>query len=187
VEEGNTQFSSLIGKIVNEENAQKDNEASPPKEATDTEKATETHEGIPQTAKENSLDGNQRVEQNTEKKAQNIDEETQEVDKLLTSNTSREEPSQDEPMEFSTGFDLNIEDLNSDFNNEVFQDSQKITQHAQEKVEPEVQKVEVFVAEPGVQNVQVTETIQANEAVEVVENAPTAEEAQTVDQNAQGA
>jgi len=35
--------------------------------------------------------------------------------------------------------------------------------------------------------VQVTETIQTNEAVEVVENAPTAQEAQTVDQNAQGA
>jgi len=35
--------------------------------------------------------------------------------------------------------------------------------------------------------VQVVETIQANEIVEVVENAPTAEEAQTVDQNAQGA
>jgi len=35
--------------------------------------------------------------------------------------------------------------------------------------------------------VQVTKTIQTNEAVEVVENAPTAQEAQTVDQNAQGA
>ena len=34
---------------------------------------------------------------------------------------------------------------------------------------------------------QVTETIQTNEAVDVVENAPTAEEVQTVDQNAQGA
>jgi len=187
VEEGNTQFSSLIGKTVNEENAQKDNETSPPKEAMDIEKAVETHEGIPQTAKENSIDEDQRVEENTEKEAQNVDEETQEVAELLASNMSREEPAQDEPVEFSTGFDLNIEDFNSDFNNEVFQDSQEITQHAQETVEPEVQKVEVSPAEPGVQNVQVTETIQTNEVVEVVENAPNAQEAQTVNQNAQGA
>jgi len=158
---------------VNEENAQKDSEASPPKEAMDIEKAVETHEGIPQTAKENSLDGDQRVEENTEKEAQNIDEETQEVAELLASNMNREELPQDEPMEFLTGFDLNIEDFNSDFNNEVFQDSQEITQHAQETTEPEVQKVEVSAAEPGVQNVQVTKTGQTDEAVEVVEIAPT--------------
>jgi len=138
VEEGNTQFNTLIGKSMNEENAQKDNEASPPKEAMDIEKAAETHEGIPQTAKENSLDADQRVEENTEKKAHNVDEETQKLAELLASNMSREEPTQDEPMEFSTGFDLKIEDFNSDFNNEVFQDSQEITQHAQETVEQEV-------------------------------------------------
>jgi len=187
VEEGNTQLNTLIGESINKENAQKDNEASSPKEAMDIEKAAETHEGIPQTAKENSLNGDQRVEENIEKKAQNVDEETQEVAELLASNMSMEEPAQDEPMEFSTGFDLNIEDFNSDFNNEVFQDSWESTQHAQETVEPEVQKVEVSAAEPEVQNVQVVETIQANETVKVVENDPTAEEAQTVDQNAHGA
>ena len=68
----------------------------------------------------------------------------------------------------------------------MFQNSQEITQHAQETVEPEVQKVEVSPAGPGVQNVQVTETIQTNEVVEVVENAPNAQEAQTVNQNARG-
>ena len=129
---------------MNKENAQKHNEASSPKEAMDIEKAAETHEGIPHTTKENSLDGDQRVEENTKKKAQNVDEETQEVAELLASNMSREEPTQDEPMEFLIGFDLNIEDFNSDFNNEVFQDCQEITP-------------------------------------------PTAEEAQIVDQNAQGA
>jgi len=92
VEEGNTQFRSLIGKSGNDENAQKDSEASPPKEAMDIEKAAETHEGIPQTAEENSLHGDQRVEENTEKEAQNIDEETQEVAELLASNMNREEP-----------------------------------------------------------------------------------------------
>jgi len=76
MEEGNTQFSSLIGKTVNEENAQKDNESSPPKEAMDIEKSVKTLEGIPQTSKENSLDGDQRVEENIEKEAQNVDEET---------------------------------------------------------------------------------------------------------------
>jgi len=138
VEDGNTQFNSLIGTSVAKENAQQENEAYLPKEAMDTEKAVETHEGVPQTAKENSFDGNHRVEQNNEKKAQNVDEETQEVAELLASNMSREEPAQDEPTEFSTGFDLNIEDFTSDFNNEVFQDIQEITQNVQEIVEPEV-------------------------------------------------
>ena len=78
-------------------------------------------------AKENSLDGDHRVEENTKKEAQNIDEETQEVAELLASNMSRKDPAQDEATEFSIGFDLNIEDFNSDFNNEVFQDSQEIS------------------------------------------------------------
>jgi len=46
------------------------------------------------------------------------------VAELLASNMSREEAVQNENMEFSTGFDLNIEDINTDFNNEVFQDGQ---------------------------------------------------------------
>ena len=45
------------------ENAQQENEASFPKEAMDIEKAVETHEGIPQTAEENSLERDQRVEE----------------------------------------------------------------------------------------------------------------------------
>jgi len=57
VEEGNTQFNTLMGESMNKENAQKHNEASSPKEAMDIEKAAETHEGIPHTTKENSLDG----------------------------------------------------------------------------------------------------------------------------------
>jgi len=162
-------------------------QASLPKEAMDIEKTAETHEGIPQTAEENSLERDQRVEENTEKDSKNVDEETQEVAEFLASNMSREEPAQDELMEFSTGFDLNIEDFNFHFYNEMFQDSQEITEHAQETVEPEVQKVEVYVVEPEVQNVQVDETIQVNENVQVLENAPTAQKAQTVDQNAQGA
>lgn len=32
---------------------------------------------------------------------------------------------EDEQMEFATSFSLNIEDLNSDFNTDVFQDAQK--------------------------------------------------------------
>ena len=50
-----------------------------------------------------------------------------------------------EQMEFTTGFDLNIEDVNTDFNNEVFQDGQDTTQHVQE---PAVgQNVEVSEAQ----------------------------------------
>jgi len=119
-------------------NAQKVSEASLSKEAVIDKEAAEVHEGIPQIVEENSLEDVQRVEENTEKNAQNFDEETQKVAELLASNMNRGEPAQDELMEFSTGFDLNIEDLNSDFNNEVFQESQEITQHVQEMVELEV-------------------------------------------------
>jgi len=35
---------------------------------------------------------------------------------------------EDKQMKFSTGFDLNIEDLNLDFNTDVFQDAQKTVQ-----------------------------------------------------------
>ena len=83
VEEGNTQFNSLIGRSLFEENAQKDKEASSPKEDMNIEKVVETHEGISQMTKENSLAGDQRVEENTEKKAQNVDEETQEAAEFI--------------------------------------------------------------------------------------------------------
>jgi len=151
------------------------------------EKAAETHEGISQMANENSLVGDQRVEENTEKKYQNVDEETQEVAEILASNMNREEPAQDEHMEFSTRFDLKIEDFNSDFNNEVFQDGQELSQQVQKTIEPEVQKVEAAADEPGVQNVQVAEPIQDEESTPIEEIAPTAKEAQIVDLNAQGA
>jgi len=46
------------------------------------------------------------------------------VAELLASNMSIEEDVQDEHVEFSTGIDLNIEDINTDFYSEVFQDGQ---------------------------------------------------------------
>lgn len=76
-----------------------------------------------------------------------VDGETQEVAELLASNMNIEEEAQD--VEFSTGFDLNIEDINIDFNSELFQDGQETTQQA-----PEGQNVEI----PAVQNVQKVET-----------------------------
>jgi len=42
----------------------------------DIEKATEVREGIPQAVDENSVDQDQRVEENTEKDTQNVDEDT---------------------------------------------------------------------------------------------------------------
>jgi len=42
-------------------------------------------------------------------------------------------------MEFSTGFDLNIEDLNSCFNTDVFQDAHETVQIVQETSETEDQ------------------------------------------------
>jgi len=159
----------------------------------DIEKATEVREGIPQAVDENSVDQDQRVEENTEKNTQNADEDTQEVAELLASNMSIEEDVQDEHMEFSTGIDLNIEDINTDFYSEVFQDGQGTSQYVQETTEAQnvevsaTQKVEVSTAEPGVQNVQLTEPVQIDEAVEVVEIAPTTEEVQIADQNAQDA
>jgi len=182
VEEGNTQFSSLIGKSVIGENAQKDKEASPPKEDMNIEKAIEVFEGIPQAGDKNSVHQDQRVEENTEKDTHNVDEDTQEVVELLASNMSIEEDVQDEHMEFSTGIDLNIEDINTDFYSEVFQDGQGTSQYVQETTEAQndkistTQKVEVSAAEPGVQNVQDTEPVQIYKAVEVVEIAPTTEE-----------
>jgi hypothetical protein len=48
----------------------------------------------------------------------------------------------DEHMEFSSGFDLNIEDLNSYFNTDVFQDAQDTVQIVQETSETEDQNVQ---------------------------------------------
>ena len=67
----------------------------------------------------------------------------------------------DEHMEFSSGFDLNIEDLNSYFNTDVFQDAQDTVQIVQETSEIEDQNVQVSAD----QNVQ--------------ENAPDAEATQS--------
>lgn len=132
------------------------------------EKVGETAEGH-QKADENSVDPNQRVEENTEKIAQNVDEDTQEVAEILASNMSMEEDVQVEQMEFTTGFDLNIEDVNTDFNNEVFQDGQDTTQHAQEpaagqNVEiSEAQNVEIPAEDvPVSQNVQVSAGLNAS-------------------------
>jgi len=121
VKEGSSQFKTLIGESMTEDDAQKENDASLQGEAENVE-AAETHEGISQAAEENSLNQDQRVEENTEKIVKNVDKTTQEVAELLASNMSREEVDHDEIMEFSTRFDLNIEDLNNHFNNEVFHD-----------------------------------------------------------------
>lgn len=132
------------------------------------EKVGETAEGH-QKADGNSVDPNLRVEENTEKDTQNVDEDTQKVAEILASNMSIEEDVQVEQMEFSTGFDLNIEDVNTDFNNEVFQDGQGTTQHVQEPAA--VQNVEVskdqnveIPAEdiPVSQNVQVSADLNAS-------------------------
>ena len=150
-----------------EDDAQKENDAFVQGEAENVKQA-EAHEGIPQAAEENSLNQDQRVEENTEKVAQNVDGDTQEVAELLASNMSREEAVQNENMEFSTGFDLNIEDINTDFNNEVFQDGQETAQHVQETAEaqnvaiPEAQNVEV----PAAQNV----PVMANQNVQMFDD-----------------
>ena len=169
VQEESSQFKALIGESVAEDDAQKENDASVQGEAENVKQA-EAHEGIPQAAEENSLNQDQRVEENTEKFAQNVDGDTQEVAELLASNMSREEAVQNENMEFSTGFDLNIEDINTDFNNEVFQDGQETAQHVQETAEaqnvaiPEAQNVEVPAAQnvPVIQNVQVFDDMNAS-------------------------
>ncbi|XP_024642227.1 uncharacterized protein [Medicago truncatula] len=121
VEEGSSQFKTLIG----EDDAQKVDDASLQKEAEKVNQAEESEE-IPQDAASNPDD--QRVEENTEFGTQNVDGKTQEVAELLASNMNIEEEAQD--VEFSTGFDLNIEDINIDFNSELFQDGQETTQQA---------------------------------------------------------
>jgi hypothetical protein len=101
--------------------------------------------GTPQNVEENPLDQDQRVEENTEQVAQEVDEDTQEVAKILASKMMRGENAQsqeDDQIEFSTGFDLNINDLNSGFNTDVFQDAQETVQIVQETSETEDQNVQ---------------------------------------------
>jgi hypothetical protein len=91
------------------------------------------------------------------------------VAEILASNMSMEKDIQVEQMEFTTGFDLNIEDVNTDFNNDVFQDGQDTTQHVQEpaagqNVEiSEAQNVEIPAEDvPVSQNVQVSAGLNAS-------------------------
>jgi len=100
----------------------------------------------PQNVEENRLDQDQRVEENTEQSAQEVVEDTQEFVEILASKMMSGENAQsqeDDQMEFSTSFDLNIEDLNSNFNTDVFQDDQETTQIVQEKSETDDQNVQV--------------------------------------------
>ncbi|KEH17115.1 hypothetical protein MTR_0043s0140 [Medicago truncatula] len=113
-------------------NAQKVDDASIQEEAEIAKQAIEVHEVIPQAAKENSVDQNKRLEENTEYDTQNVNDDTQEVAELLASNMSIEEEVQEEQMDFSTGFDLNVEDINTDFNNEVSQEDKETAQVVQE-------------------------------------------------------
>jgi len=50
-------------------------------------------------------------------------------------------------MKLSTGFDLNIEDINTYFNKEVFQDGQETIQIVHESTEIEDQNVPVSAAQ----------------------------------------
>lgn len=144
VYEGSSQYKVLIGEV----SSQKVDEAPIPEETEIAKKTTEDHQVIPQDAKENSFDQNQRVEENIESVAQIVDDATQEVAEILASNMSIGEEVQVEHMDFSTGIDLNIEDFNTDFNNEVFQDGQETAQYVQETTE--AQNIEV----PAGQNVE---------------------------------
>lgn len=154
VAEGSSQFKTLIG----EDDAQKVDDASLQRETEKIKQVTEVHkdnqaeesEEIPQNAIPNSVDQDQRVEENIEFDTQDVDEETQEVAEILASNMNIEEEAQD--VEFSTGFDLNIEDINTDFNSEVFQDGQETAQEATkaQNVEASAQNVAV----PAAQNVE---------------------------------
>ena len=107
-----------------------------------------------------------RVEENTEIQSQNVDEDAREVAKILVSNSfgSKNQPMdvdeeaglEQENVEAHPDFDLNIEDINTDFNNEVFQDGQETAQFVQETTE--AQNVEVSAAQnvavPAAQDVE---------------------------------
>lgn len=116
VKQGSSQFKALIGESMTKEDAQKIDDASPQEEAEKVNQAEESEE-IPQDVVPNSVDQDQRVQENIEFDTHNVDEETQEVAELLASNMSTEEEAQN--VEFSTGIDLNIKDVNNDFNDEV--------------------------------------------------------------------
>jgi len=90
-----------------------------------------------QNVKENPHDLDQRVEENTEQAAQKVvevtqevaeDQYTQEVAEIFASQMMSQGNAQVQDhghMKFSTGFYLNIEDINTDFNEELFQDGQE--------------------------------------------------------------
>ncbi|KEH15728.1 hypothetical protein MTR_0611s0030, partial [Medicago truncatula] len=127
VQEGSFQYKALL----REDDAQKVDDASSQEEAEIAKEATKVHEVKPQAAKENSFDQDKRVEENTEFDAQNVDDDTQEMAEFLVSNMSIEEAVQEEQMDFSTRFDLNVEDINTDFN-EVFLEDKETAQIVQE-------------------------------------------------------
>ena len=146
VKEGSTQHEALLVGSMTEDDAQKVNDASLQKEAENVKQTVEgdhqkVDESLPQNAEENSLAQDQRVEENIEQVTDNVNEDTLEVAEILASNMMIGEAIQDEHMEFSTSFDLNIEDLNSYFNNDVFKDAQEIAQNVQETFASEGQNV----------------------------------------------
>ena len=137
VQERNVQNEAMMVASVTEDDAQKVKDASLQKEAENVEKTCEklhqkVDEVLPQIV------------------AQRVDEDTQEVAEILASKMMSGEDVQDEHMEFSTGYDLNIEDLNSDFNNDRFQDGQETVQIVQERSEIEDHNV-LVVADQNVQ------------------------------------
>jgi len=83
-----------------------------------------------------------RVEENTESQAQKVDDEAREVAEILVSNTLGSENQQmdvDEEAQMQhenvgglADFDLNVEDMTTDFNGETFQDAQEESEHIQE-------------------------------------------------------
>jgi hypothetical protein len=93
--------------------------------ATPVNAAEEEHQKVdtPQNVEENPSDQDQKVEENNEQASHKVDKDTQEDAEILASQIMSQGNAQvlkDEHMEFSSGFDLNIEDLNSYFNTDVF-------------------------------------------------------------------
>lgn len=117
--------------------------------ATLVNAAEKEHQKVdtPQNVEENPSDQDQKVEENTEQASHKVDKDTQEVAEILASQIMSQGNAQvqkDEHMEFSSGFDLNIEDLNSEFNTNVFQDAQETVHIVQETSETQDQNVQVF-------------------------------------------
>ena len=150
----------MLAGSVPEDDVKKVDDASLPKEVENVEQTNEEEhqkvdECLPQSAEENSLDQNQRVEENNEQVVQNVNEDTQEGAEILALNMMIGEAVQDEHMKFSTDFDLSIEDVNTVFNEEVFQETPTIEDHNV----PVDQNVPVSTdqnAQVADQNVQVT-------------------------------